>query len=224
QSIRWAAKYNIRELSNYLLYNFDDEPVDLYKRLELNVVLCEELNIPIFSFPMKYLPIDDRDKVQYYKHRNYIGKHWNRKYLRAIQAILNSTKGKIGRGEAFFRKAFGKDEKEYLELLLMPETYLIYRYFFEDKGNIEQWRNDLNSLSEKEKQQALDIVLANDFNRNQTDKNQNINKFLIHYKTNRDCVSDLKTEIGKEYLEFKKSSKKEEAIALYKAIYKADKH
>ena len=220
QSVRWAAKYNIRELSNYLLYNFDDEPVDLYKRLELNIMLCEELNIPIFSFPMKYLPIDDKDKVQYYKHRNYIGKHWNRKYLRAVQAILNSTKGKIGRGEAFFRKAFGRDEQEYFELLLMPETYLIYRYFFEDNGSIGQWKSDMHKLSESEIKQSLEIILANSFDRNINHSNKKINTFLNHYTTYyKDNVLDATTKIGQNYIEFKKTSKTDIAVLEFKQLY-----
>ena len=220
QAVRWAAKYDIRELSNYLLYNFDDEPVDLYRRLEFNVMLCEELNIPIFSFPMKYLPIDDKDKMQYYKHRDYIGEHWNRKYLRAVQAILNSTKGKIGRGEAFFRKAFGKDEQEYFELLLMPETYLIFRYFFEDNGMIARWKDDLHTLSESEKSKALDFVLSNKFNEQQNYQNIKIKNFLGHYTTtNRDDVMNPKSKLGQDYAAFKNTSKKDDAVAEYKKLY-----
>ena len=220
QAVRWAAKYDIKELSNYLLYNFDDEPIDLYRRLELNIMLCEELNIPIFSFPMKYLPIDDKDKMQYYKHRNYIGEHWNRKYLRAVQAILNSTKGKIGRGEAFFRKAFGKDEQEYFELLLMPETYLIFRYFFEDNGMIAQWKKDLYTLTESEKTQALDFILTNKPNEQLNCQSIKIKNFLKHYTTtNRDDVMNPKSKLGQDYAAFKKTSKKDDAVAEYKKLY-----
>ena len=48
--------------------------------------------------------------------------------------LENATKGKIGRGVSFFEKAFGKDEEEYHKLLEMPETMIIYRYFFEWLG------------------------------------------------------------------------------------------
>ena len=51
---------------------------------------------------MKYHPIDDPD---YYNNRDYIGVHWNRKFIRAIQAVLNATKGKIGRGKDFLRRS-----------------------------------------------------------------------------------------------------------------------
>lgn len=72
--------------------------------MKINVMLCEELNVTIYSFPMKYHPIDD---PEFYDNRNYIGKHWNRKFIRSIQAVLNSTKGKIGRGIEFLKKHSG---------------------------------------------------------------------------------------------------------------------
>ncbi len=134
-----GVKEGLNDFSNYLLYNFEDKPDDLYERIKINVNLCEELNVSIYSFPMKYHPIKmDKDWQEDFSHnRNYIGKHWNRKYIRAIQAILNSTKGKIGRGQDFFRKALGKDLEEYKKILDMPETFIIYRFFF-DWMNSEQ--------------------------------------------------------------------------------------
>jgi hypothetical protein len=103
-AIRLAAKYKIRDLSNYMLYNSDgDVPDELYHRLRLNIELCEELDVSIYSFPMKYHPIDD---PAYFSNRDFIGKAWNRKYIRAVQAVLNSTHGKIGRSKSFFEAAF----------------------------------------------------------------------------------------------------------------------
>ena len=60
-AIRMAADAGISELSNYLLYNYNDKPEELYYRLKLNAELCEELNVSIYSFPMKYHPIDNED-------------------------------------------------------------------------------------------------------------------------------------------------------------------
>ena len=53
RAIRWSVKAGIKDFSNYLLYNFRDEPIDLYRRLLINVLLCDELNVNIYSFPMK---------------------------------------------------------------------------------------------------------------------------------------------------------------------------
>ena len=132
-AIKMCVKAKIKQFSNYLLYNFNDTPEDLYNRLSINVDLCEDLDVNIYSFPMKYHPLRKTDDMEqdFSHNRDYIGKHWNRKYIRVIQAILNSTKGKVGRGRAFFHKAFGQNLEEYKKLLEMPETFIVYRFFFE---------------------------------------------------------------------------------------------
>lgn len=204
RAVRLAAKYGISELSNYLLYNYNDKPEELYQRLSINVDLCEELNINIYSFPMKYLPIDE-DK--YYMNRNYIGKHWNKKFIRSIQAILNSTKGKVGRGKEFFKKAFGKDETEYFKLLYMPETYIIYRLLFERLGYTAEWEELLfKKLSTEERNVAIKIIKKNDFNNiNSKTINTNVRKVLLHYCISRDDVKNTgydSNEIKKIYADY----------------------
>lgn len=174
KAIRMSAAAGLKDFSNYLLYNFVDKPLDLYQRLRTNVELCDELNVNIYSFPMKYHPIrkgkDDAEDLSH--NRDYIGKHWNRKYIRAIQAILNSTKGKVGKGITFFLEAFGNDETEYMELLEMPETFILYRFFFkwlDEKGSMgtdhwrQCWSHCMNTLAEDEKQLVLDIIHTNTF-------------------------------------------------------------
>lgn len=150
KAVRWSVAAGIKDFSNYLLYNFKDEPVDLYRRLKINVDLCEELGVNIYSFPMKYHPLHGENSHD----RDYIGVHWNRKYIRAIQAILNSTKGKVGKGVEFFGEAFGHTEEEYYELLEMPETFILYRFFFKwlDEKNgrgTEHWRSLWHHCKEK---------------------------------------------------------------------------
>lgn len=174
KAIRMSAAAGLKDFSNYLLYNFVDKPLDLYQRLRINVELCDELNVNIYSFPMKYHPIrkGKYDAEDLSHNRDYIGKHWNRKYIRAIQAILNSTKGKVGKGITFFLEAFGNDETEYMELLEMPETFILYRFFFkwlDEKGSMgtdhwrQCWSHCMNTLAEDEKQLVLDIIHTNTF-------------------------------------------------------------
>lgn len=151
KAIKIAVGCGHRHLSNYLLYNYLDKPEDLYYRLKLNVEMCDELGANIYSFPMKYHPIED---PEYFSNRDYIGKHWNRKFIRTIQAILNTTKGKIGTGKSFFDKAFGVDVDEYFKLLYMPETMIIYRMHFEKTGVVQEWWNKYSALSEEQ----LDII------------------------------------------------------------------
>lgn len=160
KAIRLAAENGIKDMSNYLLYNYEDEPVDLYRRLKLNVDLCEELGVSIYSFPMKYHPIDD---PEYFRNRFYTGKHWNRKFIRAIQAVLNSTKGKIGRGKSFFNKAFGRDEAEFEKLLYMPEAMIVYRLFFEKNGIVDEWWKAFSALSEEKRKIIDPIIHSNNF-------------------------------------------------------------
>ena len=95
--------------------------------------MCEKHDIDIYSFPMKYHPIRKTDDMlsDFSHNREYIGKFWNRKYIRVIQAILNSTKGMVGRGRTFFYKAFGANIEQFHKLLEMPEDLIIYRYFYE---------------------------------------------------------------------------------------------
>ena len=169
KAVRLSVSAGIKDFSNYLLYNFKDEPIDLYRRLRINVDLCEELNVNIYSFPMKYHPLYGANSHD----RDYIGQHWNRKYIRAIQAILNSTKGKVGKGVEFFGEAFGHTEKEYLELLEMPETFILYRFFFKwlDEKNghgTERWKglwyHCKEKVSESEWDKIEDVIHANVFN------------------------------------------------------------
>lgn len=177
KAIRCATRAGHKKLSNYILYNFKDTPLDLYRRLKLNVDLSEELGVSIYSFPMKYHPIEDE---RYFKKRDYLGEHWNRKFIRAVQAVLNSTKGKIGRGKAFFEEAFGRDEKEFMTILWMPETFIIYRRHFDKalreklrdkyktldrdaKDLATEWRKKFYALSEEKRELAKSIIAKNDF-------------------------------------------------------------
>ena len=159
-ALKMSADAGIKGFSNYLLYNFNDTPSELYTRMEINVRLCDELNVNIYSFPMKYHPLYGEHSHD----RNYIGKHWNKKYIRAIQAVLNSTKGMIGRGASFFYKAFGKTESEFLTLLEMPDAMILYRFFFEwleSKNHplsTSNWCNALNELDEEEQTIFYDII------------------------------------------------------------------
>jgi len=158
-AVRLANKYGIKDLSNYILFNYVDKPEDLWQRLKINVDLHKELNSNIFSFPMKYVPLYGRESLD----RSYIGPHWNRKYLRAIQCILNVTKGIGMPGTTFFEKAFGKDLKEYNEILMMPEPFILWRFHYEGNGLKDKWLDKLENLNNKEKKEAEEIIFSNDF-------------------------------------------------------------
>lgn len=205
RAIRFAVKNGIKNLSNYMLYNYQDKPEELYYRLKMTVNLCEELDANIYSFPMKYHPIND---PEFFMNRDYIGKHWNRKFIRAIQAILNSTKGKIGRGKEFFEEAFGENVDEYMKLLWMPETFIIYRrkynedlrkkmkdkyvkQYGEESNLANEWWSDFSSLSPEQLEITKSIISSNNFKDYELEYNDpQIKKVINYYKITRNNVED----------------------------------
>ncbi|MBQ7366341.1 MAG: hypothetical protein IJW57_03865 [Spirochaetaceae bacterium] len=207
KSIRTAVSNGIKNLSNYLLYNFEDKPEELYYRLRLNVDLCEELGASIYSFPMKYHPINDR---KFFKNRDYIGTYWNRKFIRAIQAVLNSTKGKIGIGKDFFEEAFGQNIDEYMKILWMPETFIIYRRVYDadlrkrlasrytktsehDCDLTNEWWVKFNSLTPEKLDIAKSIISLNKFKENDImSDDKEILDLLSYYRITRDEVEKNK--------------------------------
>ncbi|MEG0234725.1 MAG: hypothetical protein RR523_00805 [Cetobacterium sp.] len=200
RAIRFAVKNGIKNLSNYMLYNYQDKPEELYYRLKMTVNLCEELDANIYSFPMKYHPIND---PEFFMNRDYIGKYWNRKFIRAIQAILNSTKGKIGRGKEFFEEAFGENVDEYMKLLWMPETFIIYRrkynedlrkkmkdkyvkQYVEESNLANEWWSDFSSLSPEQLEITKSIISSNNFKDYELEYDDlQIKKVINYYKITR---------------------------------------
>lgn len=183
KAIKLAAKYGITHLSNYLLYNFEDRPEELYYRMKINVDLCEELKISIYSFPMKYHPIAD---PEYFDNRNFIGNYWNRKFIRAVQAVLNATKGKIGRGKSFFEEAFGKDLNSFMDILWMPEALIIHRLKYKENLT-KEWRHKFNSLNAAQAEKAKAIIEKNNFTDEviKSCKDKSIADVLEYYRIKR---------------------------------------
>ncbi len=89
QAVRTAHRYGIKEISNYILFNYKDKPEDLYERLRINIELNKELGIQIFSFPMKYSPISETD-------RTYIGINWCKKVSPCNFCYFAGNKGCCG--------------------------------------------------------------------------------------------------------------------------------
>lgn len=154
KNIRLAAKYKIRNLSNYILYNFHDTPLDLWKRLKINIDLNKECGLKIYSFPMKYIPINA-------KNRTFIDQpRWNWYFVRSVQRILNVTKGVVMPGEEFFYRAFGENQEEFMRILYMPEDILMKRG---RKPGLEEqgWISKFGKLTENEKIELLSILCEN---------------------------------------------------------------
>ena len=175
KAIRLCAENGITHMSNYLLYNgvdftgkghryHADTPEDLYERMHISMDLQEELikstghQVTIFSFPMRYIPLEDLK-------RGFVGTHWNPKYLRALQRMLIPTQGKGVSSRSFFEADFGKTPKEFVRALAMPENHLGWRGDFiprrnETPGEIKARKAvwDENQLYLKEWNRLFDIL------------------------------------------------------------------
>ena len=148
-SVRMAAENGITSLSNYMLYNFKDTPVDLYRRMKLNIELNEKLGIRIWSFPMRYQPVTLKD-------RSHIGEKWNRYYLRSFQIMLQATHGVVSGSPDFFQHAYGDNSEEFLRQLSYPHGMIFHREHYESgsgreiREEYEALRNRMSPGQEKE--------------------------------------------------------------------------
>ncbi|MBE3135974.1 MAG: cobalamin-binding domain-containing protein [Thermoplasmata archaeon] len=173
--VELMAKYGVLHLSNYLLYNFNDKPKDLYKRIKINIQLNEDFETKIFSFPMKFIPLNAKD-------RSFVGKYWTRKQLRAIQTILHATHGVVGPKREFNERAFGETVEEFETLLWMPEEYIMYREEHE-RSDARKWREQFENLSKQDKKILKEIIKNNEINISilKQKANSKVKKILKHY-------------------------------------------
>ena len=185
KAFKMAYKWGIRHFSNYMLYNFDDTPDDLWHRAYTNIELYNEFDdIHAFSFPMKYAPIDKTD-------RSYVGKHWNKKYLSAMNIVLNVTKGVIAKEKDFFIRAYGANPDEFREILSMPSEFIKHRDYFEKNGLIDAWKREFRGLCTMEQETLLKHLSG--------DENIYENHILEYYTITKRQVETKKVNI-EEYL------------------------
>ena len=154
QAVRLSAAVGLTELSNYMLYNFNDSPEDLFERMRLNVTLNEELGVRIFSFPMRYQPVTRPD-------RGHVGKKWNAYYLRSMQVILQATHGIVSGAPDFFRRAYGDTYEEFESILLRPHHYIFNRYWYEKydgRAEFEDFKSKISPLTRSERTELLEYL------------------------------------------------------------------
>lgn len=186
-AVRTAHRHGIKEISNYILFNYKDKPEDLYERLKINIELNRELGIQIFSFPMKYSPINRTD-------RSYIGVNWTKKSIRAISAILQVTKGVVAAGSDFFYKAFGNTLEEYFELLSMPRELIMFRHHFEENGTTAAWKKQYQAMSDEQKKELMEFTSHTVAELKQTPCPEQFQEilpyYLIKYNGKKDQLGD----------------------------------
>jgi hypothetical protein len=150
KAIRLLATEGFNQFTNYMLFNFADTPRDLYDRLWLNANLNHELGIRITGFPMRFIPMDDVS-------RRHVALGWKWRYLRGIQCVLLATHGLVSPNPDFIRHAFGETFEDFLEILAMPDRYIIYREHYANDG-AHDWKREFRRLTADEKEELLKIL------------------------------------------------------------------
>jgi hypothetical protein len=150
KAIRLLVEQGFNEFTNYMLFNFNDTPKDLYDRLIINAELNKELDVRITGFPMRFIPMDDVS-------RRHVAPGWKWRYLRGIQCVLLATRGLVSPNPDFIRHAFGETFEQFLEILSMPDRYIIYREHYANDGAAD-WKQEFGRLSADEKDELLKIL------------------------------------------------------------------
>ena len=144
---------------------------------------------------MKYHPLVD---IKWFKNRNYIGKNWCKKYLRAIQIMLTPAYGKVGTHKKFFYADFGESLDEYIEILHMPDKLILNRYEHDEEKRKKfnympksndiklddltgEWRTIYRELNDEQKKIALSIISNNVFDSIDDINDEKIKHFLQFY-------------------------------------------
>ena len=162
KAVHYASEFGITQLSNYMLYNFYDTPQDLYERLRINIDLNEELNVRIWSFPMRYQPV-------YLKDRSHVGEKWIWYWLRSFQVILQATHGVVSGNPEYFNRAFGDTQEDFLRLLSLPHHMIFYRDYYEfhegqtEKGEYMALLEKLTNLQRNELMESLSQLTSSSY-------------------------------------------------------------
>lgn len=177
EKARMALEFGINSLSNYMLFNYNDEPVNLYRRFLVNLnILKDYPNGKIFSFPMRYSPVSSTD-------RKFIGTNWTKREVRAVQLVLHATHGIVSHNRDYFLRAFGNDEEQYKRILLYPYNYIINRDIYEySTKDIAKWERDYSKLSESERAEFKELICEGKAETLPVTSNAKIRKILQHYE------------------------------------------
>ena len=150
KAIYHLVKVGFNSFTNYVMYNYEDTPLSLYNRLRINVELSSKMGVRITGFPMKYIPINNID-------RKYISKGWRWRYLRGMQCILLATHGLTSPNLDFFNAAFGKSYEEFLEILSMPDQYIIHRNRYKN-NEAHEWQKKFKKLSQSDREEFINLL------------------------------------------------------------------
>jgi hypothetical protein len=119
--------------------------------INLNMRWRNKQNRPpasIYSYPMRYAPIDSTDsptaisqensicvptKLLSEQNNRHIGIFWTKRFVRNIEIMKGAAYGSISPTASLARRTLGKNFKEFVANLYMPEELLRYRNKYERK-------------------------------------------------------------------------------------------
>ena len=98
----------------------------------------------------------------------------------------------------------------------MPETYIVYRSFFEEEGITNIWKKEFRAIKKSHLwEEAKAIIDLSDFkDLEQKTSNPDILNFLSHYTISRDDVKKKDKEVQKIRRHFNQLIKKDRFVEL----------
>ena len=144
RAVRLAMAHGFDSFSNYMLFNFNDTPRDLYERLKVNNQLNDEsleashrqVSGTIFSYPMRYAPLNEADGRQANRARDVQRPArtegvdwkrepvWTRRFVRNVELMKGAAGGAISPTPGLARRTIGESFEEFVANLYMPEELL----------------------------------------------------------------------------------------------------
>lgn len=143
------AGQGFSHFTNYVMFNFRDDPKSFYHRLRVGVELSEQHGIGVTGFPMRFVPIDDIT-------RRHVAPGWKWRQLRGIQCVLLATHGMVSPKRRFFEAAFGSSLEEFLRIVAMPDRYIVHRA--KHKARAADWWSMYSRLSAEEQGEFMELL------------------------------------------------------------------
>lgn len=143
RAVELAYKYGFTDFSNYMLYNWKDNPEDLFRRIHINIELNEHMQSDpkkkagkVYCYPMRYAPIDEKRGKDAHKQRDYMEPlppgpidwlrqtRWTKRFIRNIEIMKGAANGAISTTPTLARRTVGDTYEEFVANLYMPEELL----------------------------------------------------------------------------------------------------
>lgn len=144
RAVELARGHGVTSFSNYMLYNWNDSPRDLYDRLMVNIELNEawkseasgELAAAIYSYPMRFAPIDESLGKHSNRQRDFVPRSvdpqgdyiedavWTKLFLRNLEVMKGAAHGAISPTPSLARRTIGETYEQFVINLYMPEVLL----------------------------------------------------------------------------------------------------